>query len=348
MAFKIYLTKVYNLVMAYIFILIFCCSLNSKDIYTGHILSIPPSPYPASVSQALTSMVNLDSVLFNPAGMGLLTYSGASFAHNRYIEDISQNYLNILINTQYGNICVFYSEMKTDDIISYDFEENIIGNTSASYSYYGISYSKGFPYFDYARKKIDPMLISPSWSKIKPVKVYIPKVYRFSFGITGKKVIEKLDTEKSGSSLFDAGVLAVLPGHFHIGGSIQNISFKKIKFYQQNEKIPVTVRFGIAKDFSTIKNIMNFTFMLDRVSVEGKEAYFNFGTDIDISKAFQIRIGYTSDKSSMFSDFSLGVGMTFDNFLTKESLIKGLRMDYAYLKHKIFDVTHRIGFQLIW
>ncbi len=338
----------YNVIMLFLSIFFSICSfLNSKDIYTGSFLRIPLPPYPTSVAESFTARVNGDSNLYNPAGIGLLTYSSLSIAQNNYIEGISQQYLNAVINTVYGNFSAFYSVMNSGDITSYDENENITGKTSAVYSYYGFSYSKGFPYFEYARKKIDPMLITPSWSKIKPVKVYIPKVYRFSVGVSAKRIEEKLDTEKRGVNLFDLGVLLVLPGHFHLGASLQNLSSKS-KFYQQYEKIPSTFRVGIAKDFSTIKEIINFIFSADYVVVEGNEKYLNTATEVDISKAFQIRFGYSTKANSSFSKFAFGLGMTFDSVLSKESIIKGLRMDYAYLSHKYLGPTHRLGFQMIW
>ncbi|MEM4368646.1 MAG: hypothetical protein QXO21_06520 [Candidatus Anstonellales archaeon] len=321
--------------------------LYSGDVYTGAFLNISPSPYPASVSQAFTSQVNVDAVLYNPAGVGLLTYSAVSLAHHSYIEDMSQEYINGVINTKYGNISAFYTVLESGDIIAYDESENIIGKTSTSHYLYGISYSKGFPYFEYAKGKIDPMLIPPPWSKIKPVKVYIPKVYRLSLGFTAKRLVEKLDLTKRSIELFDAGFLVVLPGFFHIGGSVQNIS-KKSRFYEQYEKIPTTFRFGISKSFATIKDIMSFVFMSDYVVVEGVEKYLNNGMDINISKTFQIRVGYTTKKNNSFSNFVFGAGMTFDKFLSKESLVKGFKMDYAYMQHRFFGTTHRLGFQMIW
>ncbi|MCX7641376.1 MAG: hypothetical protein N2Z20_01930 [Elusimicrobiales bacterium] len=330
-----------------LFFLCFLLELNSTDIYTGKILDIFPSPYASSLSNTFTSQVNPDSVLYNPAGIGLLTYSSLSIAHHNYIEDMKQQYVNVVFNSKYGNIASFYSVLKSGDITAYDENENIIGDISTSHSVYGLTYSKGFPYFNYAKGKIDPMLISPRWSKIKPVKVYIPKVYRFSFGFTIKRLSEKLASYKRDIELMDVGLLLVLPGYVQIGTSLQNIG-KKSKFYLQDEKIPVRFNFGLSKSFSTIKDIINFIIMIDYVSIENNEKYFNSAIDIDISKTFQMRYGYSTQKNTSFSKFVFGVGMTFDKFLSKESIIKGLGMDYAYLHHKFLGSTHKLGFQMIW
>lgn len=344
MDFKVCL-KVYNVIM--FLILVVFSTLHGKDVYTGAFLNISPSPYAASVSEAFVSQVNADSVLYNPAGAGLLTYSAMSVAHHSYIEGMSQQYINLTINSRFGNISAFYSILTSGDIPSYDENENIIGKTSTSHYLYGVSYSKGFPYFDYARGRIDPMLIPPPWSKMKAVKVYIPKVYRFSFGFTVKRLVERLDIIKRGMELYDTGFIVVLPGYLHIGGSVQNIS-KASRFVNQYEKVPTTFRFGVSKSFSTIKEMMIFTFMSDYIVVDGLERYINSGLDVNISRSFQIRAGYSTRGDSSFTRFVCGFGMTFDRFLSKESIVKGFKMDYAFVQHRFFGPTHRIGFQMIW
>lgn len=314
--------------------------------YGGNFLKIPVAPVPSALSDSYSARVSADSLLYNPAGPGLLTYSELSLAHNQYFEGIMQEYLTSTVNTEYGNFSILYSVLSSGDIDRYDENENKIGKVSTSHKAYGIGYSKGFPYFEYARGKIDPMLITPSWSKIKPVKVYIPKVYRFSFGFLAKKIEERLDREKSSTIAFDAGALLVLPGHLHIGTSIQNISGKQ-KFYLEENKFPLIYRFGVAKDFHTVRDIMNFIFSVDFVNDEENGKYFNFGFENDILKSFQLRLGY-STKDREGSKLTVGFGMTFDRLLSQESLFQGFRMDYALVNYGVIGVTHRIGLQFIW
>lgn len=319
-------------------------SLNTQ--YSSNFLKIPISAVASGFGEAYTAMVGVDCVLYNPAGIGLLRYSNASFTHNKYIEKMNQEYISGAINTKWGNFAVFYSVLTSGDIIAYDENENIIGKTDTSHKLYGFTYSKGFPYFDYAVGRVDPMLISPGLTKIKPVKVYIPKVYRFSFGITAKKIEERLDKYSSSTIVFDGGLLLVLPGHFHIGGSFQNIGGSQ-KFYSNSYKVPYVYRFGIAKDFTTVREIMNFIFIADYVYDQSVGEYFNFGFENSISKAFQIRVGYTTRQNEA-SPLSFGIGMNFDRLLSKESILDGFRMDYAYINYGVLGPTHKIGFQIFW
>ena len=322
----------------------FSYALDSK--YGAAFLRVPVATIPTSLSEAYASSVGGDSVLYNPAGTGLLTYSVLSLSHNKYFEDINQEYISLTLPTYLGNFSVFYSVLTSGDITSYDENENIIGKTSSSHKLYGFTYSKGFPYFDYARKRIDPMLIMPSWNGLKPVKVYIPKVYRASLGFSVKKIEETLDKDKSDTLLFDFGGILVLPGHFHIGASIQNIGGKQ-RFFSEETKVPRVFRAGISKDFRTVKDIMNFVFMADYVNDQSLGSYFNFALEDDISRSFQIRIGYTT-KEKEGSSLSFGLGITLDRLIANKNFVKGLRLDYAFLNYGVLGATHRIGFQMVW
>ncbi len=331
-----------------IFIFLFFSNLLDcgNNRYASPFLRIPVGAITSGSFESYTAMVGLDSVLYNPAGNGLLTYSGISLTHNKYFEDMNQEYISSTINSRWGNFSVFYSVLSSGKFVSYDENENIIGKTSTSHKFYGFTYSKGFPYFEYANRRIDPMLITPSWTKIKPVKVYIPKVYRASFGVSIKKVEEVIDSERSSTFVFDIGGILILPGHFHIGSSFQNIGGKQ-KFVYDEAKIPKVFRFGIAKDFSTVKELMNFIFMVDFVKDDAIGRYFNFGIETDIVKAFQARGGYTT-REKEGSKLSFGIGMNFDRLISKESIFKGLRMDYAYISYGALGPTHKIGFQVVW
>jgi hypothetical protein len=322
-------------------------AVDSKESeYSNSFLKIPVATIPSALSQSYAAMVSPDAFWYNPAGNGLLTYSAISVSHNRYLESLNGDCISLSYKTPYGVFTPFYSVLLSGDITSYDENESIIGKFSTSHKVYGFSYSKGFPEYDFLYKKQDPMLISHSWKNIKPPKVYVPKVYRFSIGFTVKRIEERLDTENSKNTLFDAGAIFVLPGHFHLGLSVQNIGEKQ-RFYLNETKIPKTFRFAVAKDFTTIRDVMNFIFSVDYVYDEQVKGYFNFGFENDISKTFQMRVGY-STREKEGSELTFGIGMNFDRFLSKESLFKGLRFDYSLLNYGVLGLNHRIGFQVVW
>lgn len=322
--------------------------LKAEEIGTtaANFLKIPVATIPSGLAESYTAMVNPDSLLYNPAGIGLMSYNSISFSHNQYILNINQEYLSAVIHTDYGSFGAVYNTLNSGDIKAYDEAESIIGNTKTSHRMYGFAYSKSWPYFKQDNKKLDPMLITHSWTKIPLVTDYRPKVYRFSVGIMAKSVSEKLDDMVSKTNMLDIGCLLVLPNHWHLGASALNLGGEQ-KFYLQKDKVPTAYRFGVAKDFHTVKDIMIFTFMGDVVKYNDTDPIFSVGMETDISRAFQIRFGFKNQKD-IGSKLSMGFGMNFDRLTTDESFFKGMRLDYAFVDYGDLGGTHRLGIQLIW
>jgi len=312
----------------------------------ANFLKIPVAVIPAGLSESYTSMIGPDSILYNPSGIGLLSYNSISISHNQYLLNMNQEYISIAMPTKYGSFGAVYTTLNSGDIKSYDENESLIGKTKTSHKIYGISYAKSWPYFEKDKKKLDPMLITPSWTKIPLVTDYRPKVYRFSVGFTAKTISEELDDIISKTNMLDIGCLLVLPNHWQIGASASNLGGKQ-KFYLQEDKVPIVYRLGIAKDFHTVKDLMVFTFMSDIVKYEDDKAILNIGMETDILKSFQLRFGYKNNKD-IGSKISMGFGMNFDRLTSDESFFKGIRMDYAFIDYGDLGGTHRFGVQLIW
>lgn len=313
---------------------------------SANFIKIPVSPIASGLNEAYTAMVGPDSIMYNPAASGLLNYSCISAAHNAYLAGISQQYAALNLYTYHFNIGAFFNMLSSGEIKTYDINDNATGSTSSSHKYYGVSLSKSWPRYKQDKGKADPMLIADSWTKIPKVKDYRPMVYRFSVGASAKMVSEKLDQEKASSALFDAGALLVLPNHWHLGASFQNMGGKQ-KFVSQTDEIPSVQRYGIAKDFVSKKEILVITFLLDSVKYSDYKNFMIFGMQTDILKMFQLRLGYRGQKD-VGGKVSFGMGMNFDRLSSKESFFKGMRMDYALLDYGDLGATHRIGVQLIW
>ncbi|MBI4655175.1 MAG: hypothetical protein HY746_00355 [Elusimicrobia bacterium] len=324
------------------------------DVYAGpetgatsaNFLKIPVAVIPSALGQSYTAMISPDSILFNPAGLGLLSYSCFSGSHNQYVVGIRQEYAAITYRSKYGAVGLGFSMLDSGDIPSYDQDDILLGNTDTSHQFIILSVSQSFPNFPQDRGKLDPMIITPNWTRIEPVTDYRPKVYRFSIGASAKSVAETLDDLTSKTYTFDFGALLVLPHHFQIGASFLNAGGKQ-KFFTSSYEVSSVSRFGIAKDFHTVGDIMIFTLIGDMVKESDKDRYGSFGIETDILRLFQFRMGYVSRKDEG-SKISGGLGLNLDRFTEKENIISGARVDYAYLNYGDFGATHRIGFQLIW
>lgn len=312
----------------------------------ANFLKIPVAAIPVSLGEAYTAMVGPDSILYNPAGLGLLSYNAVSGSHNQYLAGITQEYVSAAYRSPYGTIGLGFSSLSSGKIDAYDDNDMPIGKTSTSHQLWILSYSQSWPHFRKDTGMLDPMLITPNWTRVEPVKDYRPKVYRFSLGASVRQISETLDHDSSKTCAYDLGALLVLPHHFHLGASALNLGGKQ-KFVQESHALPGELRFGLAKDFHSINDIMVFTLASDIVKYSDSAASGATGLEVDILKIFQLRLGYKS-KRDTDSSFSGGFGMNFDRFSDKDSFIHGARVDYSYMDYGGLGATSRIGVQFIW
>ncbi len=312
----------------------------------ANFLKVPVAPLPSGMSEAYTAMVGPDSILYNPAALGLLGYSTFSGAHNQYIDGITQEYVAASWRSRFGTIGAAFSSMSSGDIEAYDFNDMRIGDTSTGHRMIAVAYSQSWPHFNKDIGRLDPMLITPSWTRIEPVREYRPKTHRLSLGVGAKRISEKLGSESASTYAFDAGLLLVLPRHVHVGVSALNFGGKE-KFLDETWRVPSSLRLGLAKDFHTVNDIMIFTVATDLVRYSDGDPYSVSGFELDIMKMFQARLGYKTRKDAG-SRLSGGFGMNFDRLSDKNSFLKGARMDYAYVDYGGLGPTHRVGVQFVW
>ena len=313
---------------------------------TANFLKVPAAPLPSGMAEAYTAMVGPDSMLYNPAGLGLLSYSSFSGAHNQYIDGITQEYLAASWRSPYGTVGAAFSTLSSGDIEAYDLNDMRVGNTSTGHRMASLAYSQSWPHFNQDIGKLDPMLITPGWTRVPPVRDYRPKSYRVSVGAAVKQISEKLGKDSASAYAFDAGVLLVLPRHLQVGLSAMNMGGKE-KFVSESYDLPSSLRFGLAKDFHTVNDVMVFTLASDVVKYSDSDYLSATGMEVDIMKMFQLRLGYRSQKDSG-SRLAGGFGMNFDRLSDKNSFLRGARVDYAYVDYGSLGATHRIGVQFIW
>ena len=340
----------------------------------ANFLKIPVAVIPAAMGESYTAMAGPDSILYNPAGLGLLSYSSFSGSHNQYLDSITQEYAAVTYHFKYGTLGAAFSMLSSGKFTAYDKNDAIIGKTSTNHQFWILSFAHSWPHFSQDAGKLDPMLITPNWSRIVPVLDYRPKSYRVSAGVSLKNVSEKLDNTNSSAYTMDAGVMVILPAHFHVGASVLNMGGKE-KFFAESYKLPRVFRAGIAKDFHSINDILIVTAASDIIKYSDASAYNTAGLEADIMRVLQLRIAYqfsfynfnTSGRNSGWglrlgdnfrygvqsrvgdgSPLTAGFGLNLDKLTEKGNFIHGIRIDYAYLDYGNLGPTHRLGMQLIW
>lgn len=312
----------------------------------ANFLKVPVAAMPSGMGEAYTAMVGPDSILYNPAGLGLLSYGSFSGSHNQYLDGISQEYLTLAWRFPFATVAASFSSLSSGDIDAYDENDMPVGKTSSNHQLTVLSVAQGWPHFAKDAGKLDPMLITPNWTKVAPVTDYRPKSYRVAAGASVKKISERLAGESSSAYAFDAGALLILPRHFHVGASVQNVGGGQ-KFIDASSRLPSVYRFGVAKDFHTVNDVMVFTVASDMVKYSDNGYLSASGLEMDVLKMFQLRLGYKTQKDTG-SRVCGGFGMNFDSLSDKNSVINGARLDYSYIDYGSLGVTHRVGVQLIW
>ena len=324
----------------------FPLSAGGPGTTSANFLKIPVAAMPSGMAEAYTAMVGPDSILYNPAGLGLLSYSSFSGSHNQFIDGITQEYVAVTWRSPYGTVGAAFSSLSSGDIDSYDSNDMRVGKTSTGHRMVMLSYARSWPNFGKDTGRLDPMLITPSWTRVEPVRDYRPRAYRVSLGASVKQINERLDSEKASSLAFDAGALLILPRHFHAGLSALNFGGKE-KFFEESYKLPSEIRFGLAKDFHTVNDVIVFTLASDLIKYSDQGSFVVAGLQADILRMFQLRLGYRTRKDSG-SRITGGFGLNLDRLADKNSFLHGARVDYAYIDYGGLGGTHRVGVQFIW
>ena len=312
----------------------------------ANFLKVPVAAIPTAMAEAYTAMVGPDSILYNPAALGLMSYSSFSGSHNQYLQGITQEYATLNWRFPFGTFGAAYSALSSGQIDAYDSDDMPAGKTSTSHSVMTVSYAQSWPHFRQDARHLDPMLATPSWTRVSPVTDYRPRSYRVAAGVSVKKITETLDTESSSAQAFDAGLMLLLPGHFQFGLSALNVGGKE-KMVNESFQLPSSVRLGMATDFHTVNDVMIFTLASDLVKYRDSAYFNNTGVEVDVMRLFQFRVGYRTSKDTG-SRMCGGIGMNFDKLTDKDSMVLGFRADYSYVDYGDLGTTQRIGVQFIW
>ena len=304
------------------------------------------STHTTALGGAYTALYGPDSVLYNPAGLGLMNYSVLSVAHNTYMEGISQDYAAMALRTNLGTFGLTLNTLRSGDFKAYDNNGAGIGNTSSSHQLWIFSWGQMWPHFDRDRGYLDKMLITPEWSRMKVPDEYRSGADKIAVGASLKLVKERLDDASASSTSGDVGLIYVPHKHTHLGLAVQNI-FGSQKFDSEAYALPRTIRAGIARDWETKSKLIIMLLSVDAVKESDRSLYFAAGTEANIIQAIQLRFGYKSN-ADLGNGISAGMGLSLDRLGEGALIMKGVRVDYAFVSQGMAGTTHRIGLQMLF
>ena len=142
----------------------------------------------------------------------------------------------------------------------------------------------------------------------------------------------------------DAGVIYMIPSRkLNIALSVLNLGTQLKKFSNTKEKLPLEIKFGVAKQLEHLP--LKLAFNLNKLNEPGKLSdkleKFSIGGEFNISKYLNLRFGYNNEKrqelkinpSIDLTGFSLGFGVRFSN----------LAFDYAFTSLGRIGGLHQIS-----
>lgn len=304
-------------------------------------LKIGTSARAEGMGGAFTAIVDdVDATYWNPAGLMRLKRSSIGLTHLEWFEDIRYEYISYADKYDYiGAIGVGIGFLYLGDI------PKTLESPTGDYD--AVNSGGTFGASD--------LLINLAWAGnlglqenklglgVKIINESIDENQSFSFGLDlGDQLL--LSKTRWYRSLAEQSAAAyIIPSA--IGISFKNIG-TPVKFFNQNDPLPLTASFGLAYQF--MEEDLNLALDFDYQTVEsllviraGGEYWIHTGIRgapdqmLDVAVRGGYRTGYDASSAP---GFSLGAGIRY----------AGLGLDYVYMPFGDLGVTHRISLKFSW
>jgi hypothetical protein len=278
--------------------------LHSAGTSAGNFLLRSPSAKNIGLSDAVTSIDvdygGITALHYNPASTAFFENPQISLMGQRSFTDDNYGSVFFGIPTQYGSFCwnaVYYSAGDIELIDTLErsrtvkAEEDIVA---------GMNYSKSF-------------------------------LENFGMGLNVKAINSKLVDSFSASAVaMDIGAqLKLMAKSLSLGIAVQNLG-TKLKYIDQEDSLPLTIRAGISNHFSLgLANKGLLSVDLVKVNEENMKEFI--GVDSIWNEIFVLRGGYKIGQD--IGKFSIGIG-----FLMGKS-----ELDYAYTNDGDVGNTHSVS-----
>lgn len=243
---------------------------------------------------------------YNPAGLGGLKQSEATFMHNKYVQGLSQEHL-AFASAQGWSVNVDYLSFGSIERTTFADKSG----TGAKFGINDLSVGAG-----YGRTLFD----------------------NFSVGGGVKILREQVDNVTASGFALDGGVLYGVPQvkGLSLGLALQNIG-PEMKFQKTKEKLPLNARAGAAYAFPALGAM--HTVALDVSKARTDKMRLGFGAESILGKAIAVRVGYTTVNEAGMG-MTAGVGWIVNNAASIDYAI--VPFDDLGIAHRI-SLSYRWG-----
>jgi hypothetical protein len=256
------------------------------------------------MGNAFTAMTaDLNSIYYNPAGMGFSYRPGLMFFHGQLYEDLAaENFSSVY-------------PLKNDITLSFGL------------SYLHLPALKKYDINQVTGEFIDTGTEFQVYDFVPQIGVSYLFGSKLALGLQAKYLQERIDNITASGFAFDFGVLYKVPVDFlSIGASVQNIG-PNLKYENAKESLPLTYRLGLAYQ---IPQYM-ITFSFDAVKTVKEEWDFHPGMEVEFLQSFALRAGYQFQQD-LGGGYNVGAGFKFLN---------NYGINYVFSPYGILGSTHK-------
>lgn len=307
--------KSFNLIIV---IILLTGNLNaSVGTSGGKSLSIPMGVRAIGLGEAYCANTGeINSIYWNPAGVGEINTLSASATYSIWIDDIKINNLTVGLPVNFFNLYTgigftFINAGNNIPLIKQDAYENPV-ETGKTFG------SQDIIFLMFGAKKINEDIL---------------------IGINLKLFYSKIENEKAISGAADiGGIYKNIFKNLNFGFSIQNLG-TKIKYIKEGDLPPILFKSGFSFSFKDIihnDSVMPL-FNFDVNKGIDTPFYLNLGSEIKFVNLISLRAGYKIKNEE--NNIRVGGGLSFN---IKKYLFN---INYAFVPYSEIGNTHRMELQ---
>ena len=301
-------------------------SNTSSSVFT--FLRIGEGARPVAMGEAFTTMVDdVNSIYWNPAGLGRITHQEITASYLSHIVDINSGYFGYVLPMSTGGLGL--------GIVYLDYGK-IEETTGEEPTGEGLGYYRP--------------------SDIAMIVSYGAKVSnKLNLGISVKGIYEKIQDYTANGVAIDLGTLYKLPiKDSTFGFTVKNLGLQTKAFIEEKHNLPLVFDVGLGYNmFSKSLTPKNFgsrgkslKLGLDLSIPQDGDFNVNIGGEYNWRGLVFLRMGYRSmgedlktgsDKDSL-TGLSAGLGLN----------MKSYQLDYAFVPFNELGDTHRVSLGMKW
>ena len=254
---------------------------------------------PASLGGAFVSAGdNADSLAYNPAGLGFMDGSHASFLHNAHFQGVSRQRLAFAHDSGWA--------LGADRLSYGSFRRTTLSDPTGAglddFTPSAMAFSAGF----------GTSFLGDG----------------FALGLAAKHIRETLDSVRTAAWAADAGMqLRFENPTVLLGVSVRNIG-PKVKYLAKPEPLPIDVTLGAATRFRVLDHPLGLLLDVDKAP-QGR-ATPHFGVEFEAVQGVALRLGYNARNDAGLG-LTAGFGLAMKSFSMDYAVVPYGALGYSHL-----------------